>query len=319
MQCYFQNLIPIFRTLKKEVCENLVKNLKGKIAVITGGGGGIGRGIALAMSEEGAGIVVNDLSRDKKGIMAADRVVDEIKQSKGTAAANYDSVATMSGGMNIIKTAIDNFGRIDILVNCAGNFKAMPTVEMSENDWDSIMNVHVKGHLSCVKAALPFMIKQKSGRIINISSRAAFGHIAASLPYATAKTAILGFTSSLSIELKPFGITVNAVLPSAATNLFPGKEEAIRSDGFLFPESLEPYWIAPVVAYLATSQAKDVTGQFIYASGGDICIYDQPLQPLTYIHRTGKWTVNDITKVFSNPKIFPDTKMKKLDVINFKG
>lgn len=297
----------------------MTKSLKGKTAVITGGGGGIGRAVALAMSKEGANIVVNDISRNKQGTMAADIVVDEIKKSKGTAAANYDSVAAFSGGANIIKTAIDNFGSIDILVNCAGNFKAMPTVEMLENDWDSILDVHVKGHLSCIKAALPYMLKQKSGRIINISSRAAFGHLAASLPYATAKTAILGFTTSLSIEMKPYGITVNAILPSASTNLFPGKEKEIRSDGFLYPESLDPDWVAPVIAYLGTDQAGDVTGQFIYASGGDICIYDQPLQPLTYIHKEGKWTVNDITKVFTNPGIFPETKMKKLNILNFKS
>jgi NAD(P)-dependent dehydrogenase (short-subunit alcohol dehydrogenase family) len=296
----------------------LTKSLKGKTAVITGGGGGIGRAVALAMSEEGANIVVNDISKDKKGIMAADMVADEIKKSKGRAVANYDSVASFAGGINIIKTAIESFGTVDILVNCAGNFKAMPTVEMLENDWDSIMSVHVKGHLSCIKAALPFMLKQKSGRIINISSRAAFGHLAASLPYATAKTAILGFTTSLSIEMKPFNITVNAVLPSASTNLFPGKEKEIRSDGFLYPESLDPEWVAPVIAYLATDQAGQITGQFIYASGGDICIYDQPLQPLTYIHKEGKWKVKDITQVFSDPKIFPETKMKEFNILNFK-
>jgi NAD(P)-dependent dehydrogenase (short-subunit alcohol dehydrogenase family) len=278
----------------------MTDKLKGKTAVITGAGGGIGRAVALAMAAEGARVVVNDLGCNAAGVKAADAVVNEVRRSHGSAVASYDSVATMSGGENIVDAALQNFGSIDILVNCAGNFIAKPTVEMTESEWDSILNVHVKGHFSCVKAALPSLLKQKSGRIINISSRAAFGHISASLPYATAKTAILGFTTSLSLELKPFGITVNAILPSAATSLFPGKERDIRSDGFPYPESLEPDWIAPVIVYLATEQARAVTGQFIYASGGDLCVYTHELPPSRFIRKVGKWTVDDIAEVFPN-------------------
>jgi 3-oxoacyl-[acyl-carrier protein] reductase len=278
----------------------VVQKLKGKTAVITGGGSGIGRAVALDMAAEGAGIVVNDIGKDSNGAMAADKVVEEIKKAKGNAVANYDSVAAMSGGENIIKAALDSFGRIDILVNCAGNFKALPTVEMSEGDWDAIMNVHLKGHLSCTKAALPAMIKQKSGRIINISSRAAFGNIAVSLPYATAKAAILGFTTSLSIELKEYGITVNAILPSAVTALFPSREMKFRADGFPPPISLEPDYLAPIFTYLATDQARKITGQFIYASGGDLCIYDRPLQPFMFVRKGGKWTIDEINEALSS-------------------
>ena len=156
----------------------MAQELKGKVAVVTGGGGDIGKGIALALAAEGAKVVVNDVSRDPDGNSAADKAVEEIKKAGGTAAANYDSVATMQGGENIVKTATSNFGRIDILVNCAGNFKVVKSVEMTEEDWDSIIDVHLKGHFSCTKAAALEMMKQKSGRIINISSRGApFGRV----------------------------------------------------------------------------------------------------------------------------------------------
>ncbi|UCG67669.1 MAG: SDR family NAD(P)-dependent oxidoreductase, partial [Deltaproteobacteria bacterium] len=126
----------------------MAQRLKGKSAVVTGGGSpvGIGRSVALALATEGAQVVVNDTGRDPDGTSRADKVVEEITKAGGTAVANYDSVATMVGGENIIKTAISNFGRIDILVNCAANYKRVQEAfEMTENDWDSIIDVHLKG------------------------------------------------------------------------------------------------------------------------------------------------------------------------------
>jgi NAD(P)-dependent dehydrogenase (short-subunit alcohol dehydrogenase family) len=275
------------------------QNLKGKAAVVTGGGDGIGREVALAMSAEGAKVVVNDIGQDTDGTKKADKVVEEITKAKGTAVANYDSVATMSGGENIIKTATSNFGRIDILVNSAGNFKYMPkTTELTESDWDSIIAVHLKGHFSCVKAAIPEMIKQKSGRIINISSRAAT-FTTANLAYNTAKAGILGFTLMLSAELKEHGITANAILPSATTKLFPGPGPQLGDN---MPGYLErgPELLAPIIVYLATDAAKDVTGQLIYASGGDLCIYARPLQlpgPHTFIRKIGKWSIEELSNI----------------------
>jgi 3-oxoacyl-[acyl-carrier protein] reductase len=240
---------------------------------------------------EGAKVVVNDIAKDPDGLSVADRVVKEITAAGGTAVANYDSVTARMGGESIIKTAIGNFGRIDILVNCAGNFKPSPSVQTTEEDWDSIINVHLKGHFNCTKAAVIEMIKQKSGRIINFSSRAAVGGPGA-LAYSTAKAGILGFTISLSAELKEYGITVNAILPSATTNLFPGT--APRGGDVPDSLSLDPDYIAPIIAYLATDEAQTITGQFIYASGGDICIYTRPLQPRTFIRKVGKWTIDEL-------------------------
>ncbi|MBN1458987.1 MAG: SDR family NAD(P)-dependent oxidoreductase [Armatimonadetes bacterium] len=272
----------------------MTEHLRGRVAVITGGGSGIGRAVALAMAAEGASVVVNDKGRSSNDDWLADQVVADIVRGGGAAVANHDSIATMSGGESVVATAVKNYGRVDILVNCAANFKIVRTIDMSETDWDSIMDVHVKGHLSCVKAALPLMLSQSYGRIVNFSSQAAFGRVAASLPYSTAKAAILGFTNCLSVELQDAGITVNAILPSAATPLFPGVEREYRTDGVPYPASLEPDWIAPVVVYLASEQAGQVTGQFIYAAGGDLCIYEQPLRPRVFLRKTDKWVVEEL-------------------------
>ena len=277
----------------------MVQKLKDKSAVVTGGGDGIGRAVALALAAEGANVVVNDIGRDTDGKSVADEVVEEIKEANGTAVASYDSVASMSGGANIIKSATSNFGRIDILINCAGNFKQVPTTEITEDDWDSIMAVHLKGHFSCAKAAISEMIKQKSGRIINISSRAAtFG--TGSLAYNTAKAGILGFTSMLSEEQKENGITVNVILPSAQTKLFPGAAPLIGDNMPISPER-GPEFVAPIIVFLATDEAKNITGRYIYASGGYICIYGRPLQLPGSAHllisKTGKWTIDELSQV----------------------
>ena len=272
----------------------MTQKLKDRSAVVTGGGDGIGKEVALAMAAEGAKVVINDIDKS-----AADKLVEAIKEAGGTAVANYDSVATMEGGESIIKTATGNFGRIDILVNCAGNFKALPTLDVTEDIWDSIITVHLKGHFSCSKAAIKEMLKQKHGRIINISSRAAaFGP--ASLPYSAAKAGILGMTSMLSSELKDEGITVNVILPSAHTKLFSG---GVPNIGDNMPVMLDrgPEYVAPIIVYLATDEAGGINGRYIYASGGDICIYAHPFQLPGEAHmftrKMGKWTVAELSEV----------------------
>jgi NAD(P)-dependent dehydrogenase (short-subunit alcohol dehydrogenase family) len=277
------------------------QKLKGKSAVVTGSGNpvGIGRAVALALAAEGAKVVVNDIGIDKDGKKAADRVVAEIIKAKGVAVANYDSVATVQGGENIIRTALTNFGKIDILVNCAGNFIPRRFADTTEQEWDSIISVHVKGHFSCIKAAIKEMIKQKSGRIINFSSRGAT--VGGGSPvYSTAKAAILGLTSSLAADVKEYGITVNAILPSAVTGLFPWAKKRME-DNLPVAASTEPEYVAPMVTYLATDEAQGITGRYIYASGGDICIYPQPLlvpaESPVFIRKIGKWTVDEIGQV----------------------
>jgi 3-oxoacyl-[acyl-carrier protein] reductase len=273
--------------------------LEGKSAVITGGGNGIGRATALEMARQGAKVVVVDIARDPEGKSFADRVVGEIKAMNGVAVANCDSVTTAEGAARIVETATKHFGRLDILVNCAGNFKARATVDTTDEDWNSIIDVHLRGHFNCARAAARVMIPQKSGRIINISSRAA-GIVTsaahASPAYSAAKAGILGLTTVHAVEFEPHGITVNAILPSADTKLFPGKRGSMGS----LPASdfLEPEYVAPVIAYLATDQAQPITGRYIYACGEDVCVYSLPLQVsgAILLRGQGKWTIETLHK-----------------------
>jgi 3-oxoacyl-[acyl-carrier protein] reductase len=276
------------------------QKLANKSAVVTGGGNGIGRGVALALAAEGARVVVADFGSEPDGAKSADKVVAEIKNNGGVAVANYDNVALKQGGENIINTAVLNFGKIDILVNCAGNFMHAQSVEINEQQWNSIIAVHLNGHFNCVKAAIPEMIKQKSGRIINFSSRAASGK-GGNLAYSTAKAGILGFTSALSFDLKEYGITVNAIIPSAETKLFPGKRSKASYENMPYPMTIEPEYVAPIIAFLATDEAKDVTGQYIYACGGDLCFYahllKMPGEANIFVRKPGKWTVDELNDV----------------------
>ncbi len=283
-----------------------MKKLEGKSAVITGGGSGIGRAIALDMAAEGAKVVINDIGSQPDGRRSADVVVEEIKKNKGIAIANYDTVATLVGGASIIKAALDNFGRIDILVNSAGNFRVAKTVaDLTEEDWDLTMDIHLKGHFSCIRAAVPEMKRQKYGRIINVSSGAAFQTGQPSLfpgglpfsfgAYGTAKAGILGLTTSLAVELKDYGIGVNALLPSAVTPLFPGDRQRILGGPTGGPE-----YIAPLIVYLASEQAKDITGEFFYACHGDICVFKKPFQlpgEHIFVRKMDKWTVDELIQM----------------------
>jgi NAD(P)-dependent dehydrogenase (short-subunit alcohol dehydrogenase family) len=171
---------------------------------------------------------------------------------------------------------------------------------MTEAQWDSMINVHLKGHFACVKAALPYMIKQKNGRIINFSSAGAtFGGF--SIGYSAAKAGVVGLTTSLSDDLKEFGITVNCVLPSAVTSLFP-HEDRSKGLGDNMPVSpwLGPEYVAPLIVYLSSNEANKVTGQLFHVSGGDICIYAKPFQlpgPHQFVRKNGKWTPEEISKV----------------------
>ena len=280
------------------------QNLAGKVVVVTGGGRGIGRSVALEVAREGADVVISDVFRDEAGNAAAESVASEIKSLGRGAVALTGDVSTEAGGDATVQAALDEFGRIDMLVNCAGNNVRAPFVDLTEEQWDSVMNAHVKGHFFCCRAAARAMITQgDGGRIVTVASRGAFyappksgePHRYPCVAYSAAKAAILGMTQTLALELAEHRITVNALLPSADTQLFPGKGS--RGSGGV-PESLslDPAYIAPFVAFLGTDAAADITGRFVYVSGGDVCFFPRPLQlaGAYFVRKPGKWTVDEL-------------------------
>ena len=289
--------------------------LEGKSAVVTGGGvGGIGEQVCLLLAKEGAKVVVNDYLAK-----IAEETVAKIKKEGGTAVANSDSVATMSGGQSIINTAVKNFGKVDIMINIAGNYIAGSILEQTEADWDSQIAVHLKGAFSCTQAAAKEMVKQKSGRVINISSPTPFayrGMGSRSIAYSAAKSGIVGFTMTSAMQLAEHGITVNGIIPGAVTKLFPagGPPGAPRPAApppppagagaprapSLLSGMAGPEFVAPTIVFLCTDEAKDITGRFFHASGGRVGVYARPFDlnvTNSSVVKVGQWTVDEVREI----------------------
>ena len=282
------------------------------MAVVTGAGRGIGRGEALTLAAEGDKVVVNDLGGGADGAGAtkspADKVVQEIKKLGGEAVANYDSVATPEGGENIIKAAIDNFGRIDILVNNAGILRDRMIFNMSEEEWDLVIKVHLYGHFHCTKPACVYFRQQRSGRIINTSSVSGLGNMGQA-NYSAAKEGIVGLTRTVARDMGRYGVTCNAIRPTAGTRLTltpelkaaweKAKAEGLRTIASTAIDDLEkmtPEMIAPLVVYLATDEAANINGYTFWVGGGDVGIYAEP-EVRYRIHKEGCWTVDELIDI----------------------
>ncbi|HTO70026.1 MAG TPA: SDR family NAD(P)-dependent oxidoreductase [Myxococcota bacterium] len=280
--------------------------LAGKVAIVTGAGRGIGREIALDMARNGASVVVNDLGGNADGTgsgKVADDVVKEIQAAGGKAAANYDSVATMAGGKKIFQTALDAFGGCDVLVNNAGILRDKTIFSMEESDWDAVIAVHLKGHFCCSQPFARYIREthRQGCRIINFSSVSGlFGNFGQS-NYGAAKAGIAGFARVLALELAKYGCTVNTISPGAATRMTIPLMEGRGVKPNLEDPLVGPQQIAPVVTWLASPAAQELTAQIIHVSRGQVAIMQQPAL-IRAFKSDHLWTQDDLDRVI--PALF---------------
>jgi NAD(P)-dependent dehydrogenase (short-subunit alcohol dehydrogenase family) len=255
-----------------------VPNLVGKVAIVTGAGRGIGRAHALALAEAGARVIVNDLgaavSGEGRDDTPAQQVVEEIAAAGGQAAANAENVADFAGAERLVRQAIDDFGRLDILVNNAGILRDRMIVNMTEQEWDSVIAVHLKGHFAPTRHAAAYWRERAKagdevkGRVINTSSPSGvFGNVGQA-NYGAAKAGIAGFTLIVAQELQRYGVTVNCLAPNARTRMTEDTfDMGAPPEGF---DPLDPSNMSPLVVALSADEAQSITGQVFHVWGGTI-------------------------------------------------
>ena len=254
---------------------------EGRVAIVTGAARGVGRQHALQLAKAGAKVVVNDLGAavDGRGadVSPAQQVVDEIKASGGEAVVNGDDVSSFDGAKTMVDQAINTFGKLDIIVNNAGILRDRMLVNMTEEEWDSVIQVHLKGTFAPARHAAAYwraMSKQNDdgkpvmGRIINTSSTSGiYGNIGQT-NYGAAKAGIAAFTIIAARELSRIGVTVNAISPSAYTRMTDNLREYSEED----KQVRDPSWVSPTVIYLASEEAQDITGRIIQAGAGMVAV-----------------------------------------------
>src|SRR2546425_4858535 len=240
--------------------------LDGKVAVVTGAGSGIGRGVALGLAAAGASVVVNDYGVTVDGRdPSSDRalgVVKEIETRGGRAVANADSVATMAGGQAMIDAALNTFGDLHVVVCCAGILKERMIFNMTEEEWDSVVAVHLKGHFTVMRPATKHMRERRYGRIVTFTSTAGLEGSPGQPNYSAAKEGIVGLTRSTALAMAKYGVTVNCISPTAETRMTERLPDGRRAEAAAPPEA-----IAPVVAFLASDRAAHITGQILHVRG----------------------------------------------------
>jgi NAD(P)-dependent dehydrogenase (short-subunit alcohol dehydrogenase family) len=276
--------------------------LDDKVAVVTGAGRGIGRGEALLFAAEGARVVVNDLGGQWDGTGAdtrpASQVVDEIRDAGGEAVAHFDDISEVAGAESLLRLALDTWGRLDVVVNNAGILRDRMVFNMSAEEWDAVIKVHLRGHFLVTSLASAHWRERSkagepvSGRIINTSSTSGLLGIPGQSNYGAAKAGIAAFTQIVAMEMDRHGVTVNAIAPGARTRL----TEKTFGD-LAMPEgqfdALAPENIAPLVAYLATDAAAHITGQVFGVTGGLVQLY-QGWTPVAEIQKEERWRPDEL-------------------------
>jgi NAD(P)-dependent dehydrogenase (short-subunit alcohol dehydrogenase family) len=266
--------------------------LDGKVIAVTGAGRGIGRAVAVGAAAEGASVVVNDYGVSVEGSdptsEVANDVVKEIVDAGGKAVANASSVTTMEGGASIVRSATDTFGRIDGVVCVAGILRERMLFNMSEEEWDPVIETHLKGTFTVFRAAAPIFREQKSGTMIGFTS-GAFAASVAQANYSAAKGGIVSLVRSAAAGMNKYGVTANVIAPVAKSRMSGQVPFGL--------EMGEPEDVAPMVVYLLGDAARDVTGQIYTVNGGRIAVWNQPTE-VREMRKDGRWSPEEIEKRF---------------------
>jgi NAD(P)-dependent dehydrogenase (short-subunit alcohol dehydrogenase family) len=264
--------------------------LEGKVVAVTGGGGGIGRAVSLAVAAAGGKVLVADYGVGMAGedptSEVAEAVVGEIAAAGGEAVAVADDISTMAAGERLVATAVDTWGRIDGVVAVAGILRERMLFNMSEDEWDSVVATHLKGHFTVFRAAAAVMRKQDGGGSLVGFTSGAFQGSVAQANYASAKGGIVSLVRSAAVGLYRYGITANAIAPVARTRMSANVPMELAEMG-------DPEDVAPMVVYLLSDQAKHVTGQVYTVVGSKIAVWNQPAE-VRAVYADGRWTPEEI-------------------------
>src|SRR5438552_368455 len=286
--------------------------LDGKVAVVTGAGNGIGRGVALGLARAGARVVVNDYGVTVDGrepsSAAAQAVVKEIEAFGGQAVANAESVATMAGGQSIVDAALSRFGDLQIVVCCAGILRERMIFNMTEEEWDAVVAVHLKGHFTVMRPATAHMREKKTGSIVTFTSTAGLEGSPGQPNYSAAKEGIVGLMRSTALAMAKYGVRCNAISPTADTRM----TQRLPSERRGMATATPPEAIAPVVTFLASDRAAHITGQVIGVRGTEVTVFSHPA-PLRTATRTEEWTAEALAESWD--RTLGQDRLRRLDAM----